>query len=327
MLDVSARAPGKLFLTGEYAVLCGAPALVAAVDRYAEVTLRLEPGAAGLVVEPAGSDAQVVATALEVALEREPRLAGQRVEARVDSRQFLLSDGRKLGLGRSAATLTAAMAGLLAAGGIGGPPVLDAAVTAHARFQNGRGSGADVAAAVHGGVVEVRRRNGALEVTPRALPPGLELLVGYTGEPAPTEPLLEAFATAVARAPRSLGLLSDAAEQASATIAAGDGPGFTAAFASMGELLTALGRETGLPIVTPALGRLIDAARRAGAVAKPSGAGGGDCGIALARSAAEADRVRAAWEAEGVMPLHLAIAADGVRCEMRREIVGEVSLG
>ena len=37
MTEAVARAPGKLFLSGEYVVLMGAPAVLAAVDRYAEV--------------------------------------------------------------------------------------------------------------------------------------------------------------------------------------------------------------------------------------------------------------------------------------------------
>jgi phosphomevalonate kinase len=75
-----------------------------------------------------------------------------------------------------------------------------------------------------------------------------------------------------------------------------------------------LGREAGIPVVTPALARLVAAARRAGAAAKPSGAGGGDCGIALVDSPARADAVRAAWRAAGIVPLAIAIAAHGVRC-------------
>ena len=46
----TARAPGKLFVTGEYAVLEGAPALVAAVDRYARVSV-LPGNGPGVVVE------------------------------------------------------------------------------------------------------------------------------------------------------------------------------------------------------------------------------------------------------------------------------------
>jgi phosphomevalonate kinase len=53
-------------------------------------------------------------------------------------------------------------------------------------------------------------------------------------------------------------------------------------------------------------------ARAAGVVAKPSGAGGGDCGIAFARSAAEADALRGAWRDAGIVPLPVGIARDGV---------------
>ena len=40
----AARAPGKAMLLGEYAVLDGAPALVTAVDRYAEARYGAGPG-------------------------------------------------------------------------------------------------------------------------------------------------------------------------------------------------------------------------------------------------------------------------------------------
>ena len=36
---IGARAPGKLVALGEYAVLDGAPAVVLALDRYAEVAI------------------------------------------------------------------------------------------------------------------------------------------------------------------------------------------------------------------------------------------------------------------------------------------------
>src|SRR5207245_2975530 len=86
-----------------------------------------------------------------------------------------------------------------------------------------------------------------------------------------------------------------------------------------------LGDETGMPIVTPALARLVAAARRVGAAAKPSGAGGGDCGIALVTSAAQADAVVAAWRAEGIVPLPVAITVEGVCHQTHEEVAHEVS--
>ena len=119
-----ATAPGKLFLTGEYVVLGGAPALVLAVDRRARVEVTL--GAGPLVVDsvadgtsdeirdaladelPGGDARAVVAAIRSLGLGR----LGGRVS--VDSGDFL-AGGRKLGLGRSAAALVAAAAACLAA--------------------------------------------------------------------------------------------------------------------------------------------------------------------------------------------------------------------
>jgi phosphomevalonate kinase len=53
-------------------------------------------------------------------------------------------------------------------------------------------------------------------------------------------------------------------------------------------------------------------ARRLGAAVKPSGAGGGDCGVALVRSTAAAAALHEAWQADGIQPVALAAAASGV---------------
>jgi mevalonate kinase len=65
--------------------------------------------------------------------------------------------------------------------------------------------------------------------------------------------------------------------------------------------------------VTPALRRLVEVAGRLGIAAKPSGAGGGDCGIALVGSAREATELARAWREAGIVPLEVAVAAEGVR--------------
>ena len=316
-MRVQARAPGKLFLTGEWAVLRGAPALVAAVDRHASVTT--EPGADGVVVESLaegraerldpsgdgplpGGDAGAVLAAMR---RRGAPAAGLRVV--VDSRAFLIGE-RKLGLGRSAATLVAATAAL---GPQASPSeLLDRGLEANALFQAGQGSGADVAAAVYGGLIEARRESGSLAVHARALPAGLHLLAGWTGTSAHTTPLLVRFAAAPT--PAALADLARVATSAADAVARDDAATLLDAVDRSAALLVRLGNELDLPLVTPALATLVRVAQRAGAAAKPSGAGGGDCGIALATSAAQAASVRAAWHEAGILPLPITIAEQGV---------------
>ncbi len=316
-MSVTARAPGKLFLTGEWAVLHGAPALVAAVDRHAVV--RAQPGGDGIVVEslaenrsqrldptgdgplPGGDTGAVLAAV------RQRREAPRALRIVVDSRSFLVGE-RKLGLGRSAATLVAAAAALAPAESPA--RILERALEANHLFQAGQGSGADVAAAVHGGLVEARRSEGGLAVTSRSLPAGLHLIAGWTGTSAHTPPLLARFAAAPA--PPALADLSAAAAAAANAVSRGDAPALLEAVDRAAALLARLGSELDLPLVTPELAALVRAANRVGAAAKPSGAGGGDCGIALATSAAQAAAVRAAWQEAGILPLPVTIAEQGV---------------
>jgi phosphomevalonate kinase len=317
---ITTTAPGKLFLTGEWAVLRGAPAVVAAVDRVVRVRLDVVPGDGALVIESAAENrtwrgsAQVSelpegdAGAVVAALRRVGAAEGR---VTVDSRAFLIGE-RKLGLGRSAATIAAAVAArrLLDRASIAPDAVLADALVANALFQTGVGSGADVAASVYGGVVTAERSDDGLAVTRCQLPEGASLIAGWTGESAATTPLVSRFAAMPS--PPVFAELDATARAAAAAVRAGDLAALTAAVDRSADLLARFGDETGLPIVTPALRRLVDVARRAGAVAKPSGAGGGDCGIALASSPSVAAAVRAAWRDAGILPLDVTIAADGV---------------
>jgi phosphomevalonate kinase len=317
-----ATAPGKLFLTGEYVVLGGAPALVVAIDRRASV--EVSPDEGPLVVESAadgtrdeirdaldgelpGGDARAVVAAV-----RSLGLGHLGGRVHVDTRHFL-AGGQKLGLGRSAAALVAAAAAFLAARGAFVPArALEAAVAGHALLQNGLGSGADVAAAVHGGLVEVRRRGRELAVAARDVPAGLEIVVGWSGESAATAPLVSRFVAAREHGAATLSQLGAEAERAAVAVAGGDADALLDATDASGRLLERLGHDLDLPIVTPGLARLMATARRLGAAVKPSGAGGGDCGVALVRSSAAAAALREAWRADGIEPLPLAVAASGV---------------
>src|SRR5690606_16272730 len=158
---VTARAPGKAVVLGEYAVLHGAPALVVAVDRHATVT-----------IEPSGRPANVVETrspearVLEVSPGRETGVAlvdlvvGERPRDRepwratLDSTAFF-QGARKLGLGSSAAVLTA-LACAWAAWTEAPRPSREALIALHRRFQRGSGSGLDIAASLAGGAIVFR---------------------------------------------------------------------------------------------------------------------------------------------------------------------------
>ncbi len=151
VLVVIATAPGKLILTGEYAVLDGAPALVIAVDRRVIAT-----GASARCSSPF-----LLAVARELALRYGADSPSARAALRVavDSSAFYAASDctQKLGLGSSAAVTVAAAALALAAQGSNDrDEVLAIALAAHANAQGtkgARGSGADIAAAVYGGAI------------------------------------------------------------------------------------------------------------------------------------------------------------------------------
>ncbi|WP_019260763.1 type 2 isopentenyl-diphosphate Delta-isomerase [Gardnerella greenwoodii] len=84
----------------------------------------------------------------------------------------------------------------------------------------------------------------------------------------------------------------------------------SACFAQNRELLQKLSALTGTLIETPKLTRFIEDAKFAGIPAKTSGAGGGDCAIALT-TIYEKNRVesmKSAWENHGIMPLNIEVA-------------------
>ncbi|WP_437804867.1 hypothetical protein [Sorangium sp. So ce1078] len=326
-----ARAPGKLVLSGAYAVLEGAPALVAAVDRYAvadparladlvteEVQAAIDAGA---LDRAAWFDASALRSAAPAA--PEPPAASPGAPPREAS--------RKLGLGSSAAILVATLAAraaaaaptmaaaAAAAASAGRPmPAWDtralflAALAAHRRAQGG-GSGVDVAASVYGGVLCCRLGpDGELAVTPHALPGGLAIEVFASDASARTSAMLERVRALAAREPEAhRALLGAAAEGARAATLAADARAFVAAIDRQVHALAELGDRAGAPIVTPALARLRPAAAAEGAAVAPSGAGGGDVSLYVGGAPPSAAWLAAA-RAAGLERVPMSLGAPGV---------------
>ena len=240
--------------------------------------------------------------------------------------------GRKLGLGSSSAVTVAAVR---AVAGLYGLSLDDTAVYKLAMLASDAvqpiGSGGDIAAAAFTGWVgyaspdrawlrRARTRMSAGELVRadwpglviRRLPaPGLDLRAGWTGAPASTPRLVAgvragahgddaAYADFLRGSEACLDCLMRAIEE-------DDSRGVMDLIGQSRRLLLGLARTSGITIETPQLGRLVDIAREHGAAAKSSGAGGGDCGIALCPPTVDAPAMCAAWEAAGIAPLDLAV--------------------
>lgn len=259
-----ARAPGKLVLSGAYVVLEGAPAIVAAVDRYAVADSD----------RPAPRVTAEVLAAIEAgALAEAPWFDASAL--RVD-----LPDGtsRKLGLGSSAAILAASILACRPAMPL--DELFARALAAHRAAQGG-GSGVDVAASVLGGVLVCQLgEGGRLTARPHALPAGTVVEVFSSPVPAETRALLAQVRGFAVQDPVGYRALMDrAAAGARAAVEARSAADLVEAVAAQMRALGELGDRSGAPIVTPEVAEVAAAAATEGAVFGPSGAGGGDIAI------------------------------------------------
>ncbi|MEY9257802.1 phosphomevalonate kinase [Brevibacterium epidermidis] len=363
---IETRAPGKLFIAGEYAVVePGQPAVLIAVDRCITVRLTESEGAGRIHSSEYGQAPVVwrreddgehiivderpfdyVLSAISTVEElRSGRGASPRYFDLEISSELNDSDGRKFGLGSSAAVTVATIAALDEFYRLG--------LTLTERFKlavlatiaiSTKASGGDLAASTFGGWIRYsspdraalhahREAHGvvsamscpewagcsARRVTP---PSSLDLLVGWTGSPASTEHLVTRVHTPRERTDESSSESSPAPQKARPLVSfaaeshtlvddlvaafdADDAEASLTTIRSVRGLLRRLSDSTGSLIETEALHDLCEIAETHGAAAKPSGAGGGDCGIALAHPHTEAQTILSGWEAAGIRPLDL----------------------
>jgi phosphomevalonate kinase len=304
-----ARAPGKLVALGEYAVLDGAPAVVLTLDRYAEAAIdespdglcRLTMRSAELVERRFEPGEASGAALVDLVAAAAPLLEWT---ATIDS-QALYSAGGKLGLGSSAAVLTA-WAGAFAtfARGQGVPvpePRVEALIELHRRFQGGKGSGLDVAASYTGGVITFRlARPGLPQIGSVRLPNSVGFAGIFTGRSASTPELVSRYRAWRRERPKEAAelvrRLTAQAEAGCAALTADDAAGWLEAFEAYGQGLQELGEAIGAEIVTAEHREISAEARRHGIAYKVSGAGGGDLGLACA---ADVEALRAFGQSVG----------------------------
>jgi phosphomevalonate kinase len=324
-MSVRLEACAKVFLAGEYAVLePRRPALVVGIDRKLHAIADRSGRGLRIVHAPTGvawdggappAELRFAARAAELAL----RFCGGGGDLRIVFEDDLALEGRKLGLGGSAAACVLAVRAVCAtsATAVGEDEVVSLALAAHWVEQGGSGSGADVAAAAFGGVLEVRSefswRNGeeVMAMAPKEIaaarplrirrvrvPPDLRLLLAYAGAPADTRAMVREVRKLARADPDRWAArvheISEAAEQLRDSLESADRLATLAAVRRGGAAMEALGQDARVPIVTPELARACALASAAGAAGKPSGAGGGDCAVILAFGDEDRDRAEAA---------------------------------
>lgn len=295
-----ARAPGKLVISGAYAVLEGAPCLVAAVDRY--------------VIADGGRAADFVTDEVRAAVEAGAMDGPVWFDAAALREAAPDGTSRKLGLGSSAAILAASLA---AATGDRYPDeaamraaIFPIALAAHRRAQGG-GSGVDVAASVFGGVLRAQIRGEGLDTAPHPLPEGMVIAVYASPVSASTRALLAQVRALSGRDPaRHRACLDAAGAGARAAVAASTTGAFVAAIAAQTDALGALGDAAEANIVTPEVRALRAAAEAEGGTFAPSGAGGGDIAF-FAGPAAPSPAFTARAAALGLARVDLTAGAPG----------------
>jgi len=340
---VTGRAPGKLFIAGEYAVVDpGNPAILVAVDRYVTVRAEPRPGRgrvfssayptpqewqrSGSAVAFADGSSDYLTAAMTVLEElRETRgLPPASYDLHITS-ELTGSEERKLGLGSSGAVAVATIDALAR--------LYDLPLSLTERFRlavcaiiqiSPRASGGDVAASTYGGWIRYtspdRERVAAAagEAGIAAAIAADEVWAGCEVTPidAPVLPLLVGWtaspadtdslvAASTGEAAPYPTFHAESAAAVESILTATTPAELLAAVNGARRVLLRFAAARGVLIETPALAALCEAAERHGGAGKTSGAGGGDCGIAFAPAGA-ARQILKEWEEQRIIPLDLA---------------------
>lgn len=288
-------APGKLVLTGAYAVLEGAPAIVVATSR--------------------GAYADGARQALDAT--PEVRAAIGDLPAPHCDASSMFAGARKLGLGASAAILVASLAVREAerGGDLSSSSVRDAlfarAREAHAIAQQG-GSGVDIAASIYGGVL----RYSLSSRTAVTLPADARLTVLACPTSARTAELrgqVDALAETNPTLHRAcMNDLGAIASEAANAVERSDAEALIVAVRKTARALARLGAAANAPIVPKGFDVLGELAAAEGAALCVAGAGGGDVAAFIGRDAPSREFLECA-HALGLFVLNLEIDEKGVR--------------
>ncbi len=255
------------------------------------------------------------------------------------------NENKKIGFGSSAASVVATVAAILAFHGVdiekNKEVIYKLSTIAHFFAQGKVGSAFDVAASTYGNVIAYNRFDAAwllrqfdnkksvneiicqewpgFKVGELGIPKKMIFLVAWTMESASTSAMIKQMQSFKEAAPGAYSMIyDDIGKLATELVDAwkkSDGTRIIELVRANEELLARLGAESGVNIETPELKKLSEVADMAGAAGKLSGAGGGDCGIAICFDKKTAEKIKSEWKKAGLYPLNVSIDRHGVRIE------------
>ncbi|MGI9308732.1 MAG: mevalonate kinase family protein [Gammaproteobacteria bacterium] len=344
---VSASAPGKLVLCGEYAVLEGSPALSMAVDVRATALINESKatdsclnisnsvraysfrydstGAVHWTGEDPGRFGTVLSSAMLVFGEAGCIGGENPVNIELDSGAFYTDSGSatvKLGLGSSAAVVVAlcgALSRMWPGRKMADPQLMTFCLAAHHHFQGRTGSGVDIATSLHGGVQVFEPGKTQLQGKSENIPQGLYLLPVWTGVAADTPVFLQRVKQfKEASGERYSELVTEMhviAQQAVADWRAANVEGICAALAKYAEALQRFDDTARVGIFSPQHISLRQIAANYPCAYKPSGAGGGDFGVFFCGSEETIEAIRADCQQAGFATPAFSFPGTGLQIE------------
>jgi len=274
-------APGKIPLIGEYAIVEEGFGVVAAITRHAKA--HFVPNAKGMprLIAEVVRRTQVrfgeVLTSLP---------AGSVL---VHDAEFLVN-GQRVGLGRNAATAVAAVGALLEALGLSMESrkslIFNIADASRRATQQNVGSGADTLAATYGGLVQVSRIKGVIsQVLPIDSPAAMHLVLFSAGPSIAPQRVLEGLERYARSSPADFTersrVLRDLSRLFVDEVSANWATGAISTAGRYGDELANLSAAAQVPVVTRLFARASEMARELGGVAKPTGTGNGEIGVAI----------------------------------------------
>jgi phosphomevalonate kinase len=301
-------APGKLILIGEYAVLHGAQALVAGTAMYASASIsesqnsfstfrsgnlsedvlkfRLNSGHLEIIGKEISRSHRFIYELLkQMSTYSVPEHSA--FDFQVDTSEFYNSEGKKFGLGSSAAATVAAASSLSVYLdlNLSRESLFNTVFAAHHTAQDTVGSGVDIAASIYGGILIYSISTRDQKPDAVDFPQDLYIMPIWTGKSASTTDLVSKLQLWAEANESEYMQLIEAMKEVSAAaclyIKRAESDKFCTTIRTYYNLLSDMTRRCNIPILSSEHVQIGKIVNDAGGVYKSSGAGFGDLGIAF----------------------------------------------